>query len=169
LKKMKKAVTKSPRDVPALAERAESLLTRLEVRHGLLLEGERSRIERFRSEAKREHTKQRVCAVIALLDSLLIRGDKKGILALVAPERGRLRALLEKQLDSFLSGGLKVLASRHIVKSVRLSNDLRRAEGEADYAFEFEHAESSRRIKGVRHKRFILVERSGRWLIDDLH
>jgi len=169
LRQASEMVKKAPRDVPSVVAQARDLVGKLESRHGLVMEDVKKRLRELESAALIEHTKRRVAAAVALLDTLLIKRNKEALLAMVSPERPKLRALLKQQLDSFLASGLKVIKSYHIIKKIKLTKDLKRADVEADYVFEFEHPEAKRKIKGVRHKRFVFVERSGKWLIYDLH
>ena len=162
-------VKKTPQDVPSVVAQARDLVTKLESRHGLATEDIKKRLRELESAAMMEHARRRVTAAVALLDTLLIKRDEKALLAMVSPDRPKLRSLLKQQLDSFLASGLKVIKSYHIIKKIKLSKDLKHADVEADYVFEFEHPEAKRKIKGVRHKRFAFVERSGKWLIYDLH
>jgi len=162
-------VKRAPQEVPSLVAQARDLVAKMESRHGLAMEDVKKRLEKLESAASIEYARQRVAAAVALLDTLLIKRDQKALLAMVAPDRSQLRSMLKRQLDSFIASGLKVIKSQHIVKKIRLSRDLKRADVEADYVFEFEHPEVSKRISGVRHKRIVFVERSGKWLIYDLH
>lgn len=161
-------VRNAPDKVPKLTEQAAKVIERLKERHGLTLDREKNILVSLKIDAKREWTKKRVCAFIGLLDSLFLKRDREGILRLIEPKQKKLRLLFERQLVSFFSSRLRIIESRHIVKKVRLSEDLKKAEVEAEYIFEFEHSVVARRLKGVRKKRFVLVERSGKWFIQEV-
>jgi len=169
LRRASEMVKKVPQDVPSVVAQARDLVAKLESRHGLAAEDVKKRLRELEFAALMEHARRRVTAAVALLDTLLIKRDEKALLAMVSPDRPKLRSLLKQQLDSFLASGLKVIKSYHIIRKIKLSKDLKHADVEADYVFEFEHPEAKRKIKGVRHKRFAFVERSGKWLIYDLH
>ncbi|RKY16141.1 MAG: hypothetical protein DRP63_05935, partial [Planctomycetota bacterium] len=161
-------VKRAPQDVLSDVKRARDLVYKLEKSHGLAMEDVKRRLQQLEFAALEEHARRKVAAAVALLDTLFMKRDKEAILAMVSPDRPKLRSLLKQQLDSFLTSGLRVIKSQHIIKEIKLSKDLKRADVETDYVFEFEHPEAKRKIEGVRHRRFAFVERSGKWLIYDL-